>query len=382
MNYLFYLKNTANVNKEFPVYLRIFDNRKSKYISLNISTKKKNWNNKSKTVKYNDLDYKRKNSIIKAYKNICDSLMLEDIINHHVISIDEFVNKIKSKDKTDFYEYALSVINNKTNITDSTKNEYVFRLNSVIKIIGENISIKQFTDHYINSIIAEYSKSHTQTSAYNILSLLSMILNSAVKDELINYNYCKDIKIKFDTKEKDFLTAKEINILEKLAETNVLKKRVLRTLKLFLFSCYTGISYSDLKTFTRDDIKIIEVNKLEYKMIISRRKKTKTTYRIPLTAKAEQIINELDSKFNTYFLSTEHTATNSQHMKKIRKAVPEIKKHITFHTARHTFGTYWASRGVSEKILMEMMGHTQAGTNRIYSKIQDFTLIETILKQP
>lgn len=48
-----------------------------------------------------------------------------------------------------------------------------------------------------------------------------------------------------------------------------------------------------------------------------------------------------------------------------------IKKHVTFHTARHTFGTMMITLGADLYTTSKLMRHSRTTTTEIYAKIVD-----------
>lgn len=377
MNYTVFIKNAPLKKGLYPVYIRISHLRRSKYLSLGINVKEKDWDKVKKLVKRSDILHHKKNLVIRSYSQKADQILLENIINNTPLSLDAVIKKLRNKNLINFFEFAQTVIKNK-DVAKATLDGYNAAMNNMKNFRKETI-LTDIDTLYLSSFKNYLIKLGKEISTIKIyIAFISQIMNAAVKEQIILGNPCTDFKIDFVRNEKPYLTTNEIEILEKLADSNSLKPTFNNTLKMFLFSCYTGISISDLSKLTIDNIQTVIVDDNSYSMIFDNRQKTKNAFRVPLTQKALAIIDDLSTNTKTLFGSI-ISMTLSYHMEKIRLAAPEIKKHFTFHTARHSFGTYWASQGVSEKILMEMMGHTESASNRIYSKIQDFTLINSVL---
>ena len=111
---------------------------------------------------------------------------------------------------------------------------------------------------------------------------------------------------------------------------------------LFIFSCFTGLAYIDVKALTYD--KIMRLADVDW--IISKRVKTVTPINVVLSDGAKRIIEK----------------------KEIATACG-IDKELTFHMARHTFATLTLSKGVPIESVSRMLGHTNIRTTQIYAKI-------------
>lgn len=377
MNYSFILKNIPNKNNEYPIYLRIFDNSSSKYISLKASVIKNNWNHEKRIVKSKDKNHITKNRKINAYSSVCENIILDAILKRESLSLSEFKKRIQNNETTPFFDYAHEFLKNKR-VKQTTKDEYLIRLNWLMKFIDKDIKLNQLNEDYIENLIKKLRKeSNSYTTIFNLITVLSMVLNKAVKDEIIKYNHCKNIKIKKDTRTKEALNENEIIILEKLLNTNKISNSEKITLKLFLISSKTGMSLIDILNFTKKDIKTIIIDKVEYKLLVGFRGKDDVQFRVPITKETEKLIMSFDNG-KKYILRRFSDSSIQYHIRNIRAVVPEIKVKFTFHTARHSFATYFSNLNISEKILLPMMGHTRASTNRIYTHTSDTAIIKAV----
>lgn len=141
----------------------------------------------------------------------------------------------------------------------------------------------------------------------------------------------------------------------------------------FLFSCFTGLSYVDLRNLTEDDIH--EINGC--KVIVIDRQKTATKCSIPLFRQAELIIDKYEDKRcdGGRLLPMLSNQKTNQYLKEIG-AKCGIKKHLTFHLARHTFATMALSKGVSIETISKVLGHTKIQTTEIYARVTPNKILE------
>lgn len=137
--------------------------------------------------------------------------------------------------------------------------------------------------------------------------------------------------------------------------------------KFQIFYCFCGLSYSDVKNLTKDDLKTSFDGHL---WIITRRQKTNTDSSVRLLEVPKRIIEKYRgySRDNHIFPVPSNSACNNI-LKQIGKQCG-IKTRLTYHVSRHTFGTLLTiSQGVPIETVSRMMGHTNIKTTQIYAKI-------------
>ena len=134
-----------------------------------------------------------------------------------------------------------------------------------------------------------------------------------------------------------------------------------------IFYCFCGLSYSDVKNLTKDNLKTSFDGHL---WIITRRQKTNTDSSIRLLEVPKRIIEKYKgyARDNRIFPIPSNGTCNAI-LKKIAKQCG-IKTRLTYHVARYTFGTLLTiSQGVPIETVSRMMGHTNIKTTQIYAKI-------------
>jgi integrase/recombinase XerD len=154
---------------------------------------------------------------------------------------------------------------------------------------------------------------------------------------------------------RTFLTEKERNAVERLKLTGTAE--IARDL--FVFACYTGLSYSDIVKIKRNDV-FTERGKQK---IWDKRVKTDTPYKITLLPKAVAILKKY--KYDLDRLSD----VKCNEWLKIIAADAKIDKRLTMHVGRHTFATWALSKGVSIEVVSKMLGHTNITTTQLYAKV-------------
>ena len=139
---------------------------------------------------------------------------------------------------------------------------------------------------------------------------------------------------------------------------------------LFIFSCYTGLSYSDVCALTSENIQFgIDGNK----WIITYRIKTNQQVKVPILPQAEEIINKYQDNPRVEMSGKLLPIFTNQKMNSYLKEIADlcdIQKHLTFHVARHTFATtVTLTNGVPIESVSKMLGHTDLKTTQIYAKV-------------
>lgn len=208
------------------------------------------------------------------------------------------------------------------------------------------------------------------------LERLKKMANLAVKLEWINKNPFNQFQLKFNKYDRVFLNERELELLE---NTDFESERLQRVKDCFVFSCYTGLSYVDVKGLTKDNIvKGIDNNNWIY----TKREKTNESVKVPILPNAWVILEKyraiqaMDVTNNLLPISS-NQKTNS-YLKEIAKSCG-IHKNISFHVARHTFATtVMLSNGVPIETISKLLGHTKLSTTQIYARVVESKISEDI----
>ncbi|KAA1245793.1 site-specific integrase [Aquimarina sp. RZ0] len=171
----------------------------------------------------------------------------------------------------------------------------------------------------------------------------------------------------FEKREREFLTENELSNLETY---HFPIERLERVRDIFVFSCYTGISYADIITLTETHVhKGIDGNN----WIITRRQKTKTPIKVPLLDRAQELINKYHNHPMTVVSGTLFPVITNEKLNLYLKEIADacgIRKNLTFHMARHTFATtITLSNGVPIETVSKLLGHTKLATTQIYARV-------------
>ena len=202
-----------------------------------------------------------------------------------------------------------------------------------------------------------------QNSCTKHLKFLKKLLNLAVANSYISYNPVNAYKVEREPVEVDFLDEEE---LRKIINFDTPLPRLERAKDMFLFGCFTGLSYIDIKTLTPEHFEKDSVGRIWIK---KRRVKTGVLSRIPLLPIAKLILDKY--KGGEKLLPIQDPADINKYLKDIA-ILCDIKKRITFHTSRHTFAsTVTLANNISLEVVSKMLGHTNTRMTNHYAKLID-----------
>lgn len=360
-----------DANKHPLYYQIIFKNGKTKFPSgkhVNINQ----WDEKKRIVK----DSLLKNILIKEENRIYN-ILLEMDNNDEEFTIETIKNKVKGnvieKINTDFYHHFDEFFKIKFGLgelSDGTKYHYeLFR--KQLKEYKSKIYLSEINTKFIDDFIY-YLKTEKGVGNSGIgtrIKCFSAVLNKFVIDELISNNPCKNVKRPKENKRDTFLNRED---LKKLVSANLklgnLTKGLELTCKLFLFSCYTGLRYSDVMNLKKENI--IENAKIKTVMLKTKREVTVFLNDYSLTIlKSTNLKSKKDGDF--VFERRENVSVNRD-LKLIAK-LSKINKLLTFHVARHTFGSILAINKTPINIIKEQMGHSDIRVTQIYMNSDEET---------
>ena len=205
----------------------------------------------------------------------------------------------------------------------------------------------------------------TNTTA-KFLQLLKRIILIARNNGLITIDPYANYKIHLAKVDRGYLTQENV---EKILKKQFSIKRLELVRDIFIFSCFTGLAYIDVKNLTEKNIRTSFDGNL---WIMTKRQKTKVESNILLLDVPKMILEKYKGKSpNNQLLPILSNQRMNSYLKEIGD-VCEIDKELTFHLARHTFATtITLAKGVPIETVSKMLGHTNIRTTQIYARITD-----------
>ena len=206
-------------------------------------------------------------------------------------------------------------------------------------------------------------------SAMGIIKKLKKIVRQCVANDWLDKDPFMNYKIKTNETKRAFLLEDELKII---ADKQFQIERLTQVRDIFLFSCFTGLSYSDVAKLRAQDI----VTGIDgEKWIFTNRTKTDETSRVPLLPTALAMIEKYRNHPKTNNSGKLLPLLTNQRMNSYLKELADvcgINKKLTFHCARHTFATtVTLTNGVPIETVSKMLGHKNLRTTQIVAKVLD-----------
>lgn len=332
--------NTQRKDKDgkYPVRIRTCIKRKVTYHKTGASVLKKDFED-GKIINIPNRDYW--NAAIRKKMNDIERDYLEGNLN------------IK-KGTDDFFEYSKNKIEQqKKKLAPGTYNHKISYLKKV-KDFKPRLLFSQVTPSFLNDFENHCrNEGNLSTTVWSSLKFIKTMVNAALNDGVIKDNPMKGYKMpKYTNPEREFLTDKEIEKIEKFASQSDSEK-LTNVANWFLFSCYTGLRYQDIRDFDK--------KKIVGNRIILRTGKSKTDVTIKIHPKLKNILDKISPKV----LPNQKI---NDYLKIIAERV-KIYKPLSMHIARHTFAVYFLNHGGTMESLSKLLAHTSIKTTQIYGKI-------------
>ena len=301
----------------------------------------------------------RQNAIVKGQAGITDTsvknkLLLMDWLKIYRVKL----GKRQYKD--------ISHVDNLMRILAEYKPAAVARLISIDKGFA-----KGFIDYLKHDYVSYKGNKRLQNSTIvDYVRTFSVAINAAIKDGYKIINPFKllssDEKVKQPDSHREYLSQEE---LLKLMITPCRRDDIG---KAYLFACFSGLRISDIRALRWKNI-IAEDGQF-FAMLFMQ--KTGKELKIPLPDKAMEIISIRGNDEDEVF-SLPSNPTVEDNLKKWAEAAG-INKHLTFHTARHTYATLLLTLGTDLYTVSKMLGHTNVATTQIYAKVVDKKKVDAV----
>lgn len=217
---------------------------------------------------------------------------------------------------------------------------------------------------YLRKIRSKNGSLLRESTQNRYLSILGVVLERAVRNGIIDKNPIKNIptedKPSEKNREREFLTLDEVR---KLVDTPCSGETVKHA---FLFSCFCGLRLSDITSLAWYNIRDMGDGKFTINIM---QEKTKEEVHIPISENAMQQL-PMRGKNGDRVFNMPHRITMYKVLTEWAKSA-SIEKHITFHTARHTYATLLLTHGVDLYTVSKLLGHSSIKTTQIYGNIID-----------
>ncbi|MDD4405265.1 MAG: site-specific integrase [Parabacteroides sp.] len=379
-NILFYAKrNAVKANGKMPIMGRITVNGEAVQFGAKVEVNPKIWDTKSgkavgktqevielngilESIKatmtkiYRELQERERTVTPERIKNIFFGVevkqqMLLDLFKKHNEDVEKLIGISKSKATYQKYEVT------RKHLTNFIKEKYN-RSDIGLKEI-DYLFISDFEVYLLTICGCNPNTTAKFMQFFKRIVIIAKNNGWLITDPFSNY------KIRIKKVDRGYLLQEEVEaIMAKKFST----KRLEQVRDIFVFSCFCGLAYIDVKKLRKENIRISFDGNL---WIMGKREKTDVPFSIPLLDIPKKILEKYDGTLpDNRILPVPSNQKMNAYLKEIG-ALCGIDRDLTFHLARHTFATLTLSKGVSIESVSKMLGHTNIRTTQIYARITD-----------
>jgi integrase len=381
---LFYPKgNDADKNGLAPIYVRITVNGKRSELSIKRKIELSKWNTEAGKMRGTTTEVRELNRYMDNIRNKIYKIQ-EALLEQETMITAEIIRNIYTG-KTQNHKMVLKEFQNHNDKVENLVGKdfapgTAERYRTAKKHVEDYIKLEykvtdlpfKDVDHKFISGLEYYLKTERNCShntALKYITNFKKIVRIAFANDWIKKDPFLHWKARLKIVDREFLTEKE---LQDMVDKRLLIGRLEQVKDIFLFSCFTGLAYSDVKKLSKNDV-VIGID--GHKWIKIKRSKTDTRSSIPILPTASDILEKYEQHPEVLDQGKLLPVLSNQKMNAYLKEIADvcaISKNLTFHLARHTFATtVTLSNGVPIESVSKMLGHKSLRTTQHYAKILD-----------
>uniref|UniRef100_A0AB33IR27 Site-specific integrase n=1 Tax=Prevotella sp. GTC17253 TaxID=3236793 RepID=A0AB33IR27_9BACT len=388
---LFYInRQKIKSDGNTAILCRITIDGKSSAITTGEECKPSEWNTKQGLTtdrKTNQRLHEFRELVEKTYRDILvrDGVVSVELVKNHLQGIATHPTTLLAMSRVELQAVKESVGKSRAegtylNLSHSDRNlrEFVERKGL------QDIPISTITEELFEEYRFFLKKRGLKgTTINNYLCWLSRLMFRAVSQRIIRYNPFEHAKYEKEEKRIHFLQKSEV---VRLAAMKMNDREAELARLMFVFACFTGLAIADMETLQYGHIQMAADGQ---KYIRKERQKTKVEFVVPLHPIAEAIINHCRKKQENneewqavkekgdslVFHSDCSRSVMGKNLCVVGKACG-IRQSLSYHMARHTFGTMSLSAGIPIESIAKMMGHASISSTQIYAQVTDKKISE------
>lgn len=380
----FYAKSTkANAAGLLPIYVRLtVDGNRMEFSTKKFIDSAK-WSPEMSKMKGNTENARSLNEYLDLMKSKIFDIQMELIHRNEPLTIEVFKNRLlgiherermlipifeehnRKVEELIGLEYAPGTLERYKTSLKHTKEflQWKYRISDIVINKIDHSFVTEY-EFYLRSV-----RKCANNTAVKYIKNFKKIIKICISNGWLDKDPFANYKSKIREVERDYLTQEEVqDIYSKVFVT----ERLNLVKDIFVFSCFTGLAYIDVKNLTVSNISMgIDGGK----WIFTHRQKTETASRIPLLPIPEELILKYVNHPQCINEDKLLPILSNQKMNSYLKEIADvcgIKKDLTFHIARHTFATtVTLTNGVPIESVSKMLGHKSLRTTQHYAKILD-----------
>lgn len=379
----FRLKKPKNyVQGKMLVYMRITIDSMRTELSVNREFDPERWNKKTGRAMGNKEDAKSLNAYLDTLQVRVHEAHRELMAANELVTAEKLKNKLGGKNEERprmlmeiFSQHNKQMVKliEKEEYAKGTLTHFETTYKHVLAFLKwkynlQDISIDKI-DYAFISDFEYYLKAEicAHNTAMKYLGDLKKVILLCVKRSWLPKDPFFGYKMSRRSVQKDFLIDEELTAI---ANKQFRTERLTLVRDIFLFSCYTGLAYADVKKLKRSEIRIGIDGK---KWLFIQRQKSETPSPVPLLPIALSILDKYKDHHKCVNSDLALPILCNQKMNEYLKEIAdlcEITKTLTYHTARHTFGTtVTLNNNVPIESVSKMMGHKSLKQTQHYARI-------------
>ena len=386
--------NKKKANGEIPIYLRITENRKSRFLSTGISVKPKYWIQRSQRVSKSHPQHAVCNNELERLLHEAQATALDLKADRKAILSAQAVKRgLKNESPRDFFMFAdgyVEQLDLQNKFWEWKKTRVLLaKLRTFTK--GQGLSFDEIDREFLlrfEKYMRDDLENKTNTIAKN-LQIFHRIIKRAIRDDLLPPSEDPFLyhTVRTEKTKKDKLSIQDIQNLEGLDLSP--GTALWHTRNYFMFSFYcAGVRFGDLCRLTW---KNIVDGRLEYRMA-----KTGTPKSIKLVGQAQAILalyrdtisrpeqfifpllnsrkDYSDPRVVRRAISSRNTIVN-KNLKKLAE-MADVEANVSFHIARHSFADFARKRGQDLYVISKALGHANLKVTETYLKSFDHETVD------
>lgn len=381
-----------------PLYIRVIQNRKTKFIFTGIKLNRNQWDQDRQKVRKNYPNSTRMNAVLAQKIADASIMALEIEKKTKNVTAYEIKKALKGENGTKFFPYKDKVFKQQcSKWSEDTLYNYIQWIEKFSNFVqNENLLINEIDVPLIKDYV-HYMESVLKNSGVTVkscLTPLSMIFNSAIDEQLVDKNSYpfNKIKIKMESAPRRSLNMDEFERLKNYSHSHGKKGQLFQNMFVFAVSA-AGFRYRDCVCLRWSEINLTEG-------IIERKiNKTGRVHRVKIGPTAISILMKYydvsGKKDSLVFpvISTEIFDRSSAeekrklicnsnvlcniHLRQIGKNLG-FPFNLHFHLSRHTFATHALNNGMRIEYVSKLMDHTKISTTQIYAKVMNEELDKAV----
>jgi len=365
---LFVNEKTIKKDGTVAVYAQVHIANKSIKINTGVSVELAKFDRVKGRVKGTDKATNEKNLIIDRCLSSINQIFVRYHLQNRPLTADLLIREYRNPSLyVDFYAFLdkqiIERVKNK-DIGAITEKHHRVLLNK-LKEFKTSMSFAEIDIKMITQFrnFCRVTKENDVNTVHKMLSYWQTYMNIAKSEEIISVNPFDNVQLKRIEPQRIYLTEDELKLLVENYDNEPLAEHLRRTLRHFLFMCFTGLRVSD---FIRLKNENVQENVLKFIPHKTNSKKRKELH-VPLIEKAKQLIHDECATGDFLFQTISEQKMNEQ-LKDIANLLP-VKKQITNHSARHTFATLFLEKTSDVASLQKLLGHSNIRETMIYVHI-------------